>query len=108
VPLSPFWAELAHFFLSGADKEFISKSFMYFKSSVEFILLAAFVPISESNEYDLSNDQDHLKLVVKAPLLLYVKEIKRVPFASKYGVLMNQRFYDPNNRYSYEDDGTQV
>lgn len=31
-----------------------------------------------------------------------------MPYISKYGVLMNQRFYDPLNRYSYEEDGTQV
>lgn len=42
------------------------------------------------------------------PLLLYVKEIKKVPFNSKYGVIMSQRFYDPQNRYLYEEDGTQI
>lgn len=31
-----------------------------------------------------------------------------MPYISKYGILMNQRFYDPLNRYSYEEDGTQV
>ena len=75
---------------------------MYFKASVEFMLLAAFMPISDSNEYDLSNEEDHFKLELKAPLLLYVKESKKIPFESKYGVLMNQRFYDPSNRYMYE------
>ena len=70
--------------------------------------MSAFIPLTESNLYNLSNDQDQLKLSIKAPLLLYVKEIKKVPFVSKYGVLMNQRFYDPKNRYMYEEDGTQV
>jgi len=37
-----------------------------------------------------------------------VKELKKVPYVSKYGVIMNQRFYDPRSRYVYEEDGTQV
>ena len=40
-------------------------------------------------------------------MLLYVKEVKQLPFASKFGVQMNQRFIDPDNKYIFED-GLQV
>ena len=46
--------------------------------------------------------------MTKGPLLLYVKQIKKIAYVSKYGVLMNQRFYDPTNRFSYEQDGTRI
>ena len=40
-------------------------------------------------------------------MLLYVKEVKELSYASKFGVQMNQRFLDPQNKYIYED-GLQI
>lgn len=74
---------------------------MDFGSNAQFMVAAAFMPSSESNEFNMSPEGDQIKLQFKAPLLLYVKELKKMPYLSKYGVLMNQRFYDPTNRYSY-------
>jgi hypothetical protein len=36
-------------------------------------------------------------------MLLYVKEVKQLDFVSKFGVQMNQRFLDPENKNIFED-----
>lgn len=40
-------------------------------------------------------------------MLLYVKEVKELDFCNKYGIQINQRFIDPQNKYYYED-GLQI
>jgi hypothetical protein len=40
--------------------------------------------------------------------MVFVKEIKSMEFNSKYGILINQRFSDPNDQYDYEEDGTAI
>lgn len=40
-------------------------------------------------------------------MLVYIKEVKQEEFQKKFGVLINQRFFDPNNRVAYEEDGTE-
>ncbi len=40
--------------------------------------------------------------------MLFVKEVKQLDFTDKFGVLINQRFFDPDVKYTYEDDGTQI
>jgi hypothetical protein len=40
--------------------------------------------------------------------LVFVKEVKTVPFEKKYGILINQRFFNPDDRYYYEEDGTRI
>ena len=44
----------------------------------------------------------------KQPFLVFVKELKSVNYEKKFGVFLNQRFFNPNDQYSYEDDGTRV
>ena len=41
-------------------------------------------------------------------MLIFVKELKQLDYARKFGVLMNQRFFDPMDRVVYEEDGTEV
>ena len=36
-------------------------------------------------------------------MLLYVKEVKQLDYINKFGVQMNQRFLDPQNKYIVED-----
>ena len=36
-------------------------------------------------------------------MLLYVKEVKQLDFVNKFGVQMNQRFLDPQNKFIFED-----
>jgi hypothetical protein len=108
VPSSPFWAELSRFFLNGQASNFLSQSFMYFKTPIEFILASAFISSESSSNLDLSNSSEGYKVTAKAPFLLYVKEVKEMSYNRKFGVLINQRFIDPVNKFSYEEDGTEI
>jgi hypothetical protein len=49
-----------------------------------------------------------LEIGANAPLLLYIKELKELDYAKKFGVIMNQRFVDNANRYIVEEDGTRI
>jgi hypothetical protein len=40
--------------------------------------------------------------------MLFVKEVKELEYTDKFGVMINQRFFNPLERYAYEDDGTQI
>ena len=40
--------------------------------------------------------------------MLFVKEVKQLPFEKKFGVLINQRFFNPEEMYYYEEDGTRI
>lgn len=31
-----------------------------------------------------------------------------MPYEKKFGVLLNQRFFNPDDRYYYEEDGTRI
>ena len=40
--------------------------------------------------------------------LIFVKEVKQLEYHDKFGVMINQRFFDHEQRFMYEDDGTQI
>lgn len=81
---------------------------MSFTTPIEFMLAACFVSSESSANFDISNDGENYQVCSKVPLLLYVKEVKQLPYLNKFGVLMNQRFIDPTNKYTIEEDGTQI
>jgi hypothetical protein len=37
-----------------------------------------------------------------------VKELKSIAFEKKFAVFLNQRFFNPEDKYKMEDDGTEV
>lgn len=80
---------------------------MYLKTPIDFILASSFIPSESSSNYELSNAGDNNEIHPKSPMLLYVKEVKKLDYAKKFGVLINQRFFDPNNRKAYDEDGTE-
>lgn len=71
------------------------------------MLAACFVAEGSASDYDLDAESDRCALTAKVPMLLYVKELKKVEHTKKFGVIMNQRFFDPSNRKAYEEDGTE-
>lgn len=40
--------------------------------------------------------------------MVFVKEVKEFPVTNKYAVMINQKIYDPNDKFYFEEDGTQV
>lgn len=71
------------------------------------MLAACFISGENSSNFDLDVENDRYAVTAKAPMLMYVKEVKIVDHAKKFGVLINQRFFDPSNRKAYEEDGTE-
>jgi hypothetical protein len=79
---------------------------MYLRSPVEFIIAASFISKESSTNFELNNSGDKYEILAKSPMLIYVKEVKKLEYFKKFGVLINQRFFDPNNKVAYEEDGT--
>lgn len=52
---SSFWSELAKFFLTGGQKDFLNPSFMQLASGIDFILASCFISSESSNAFDLSS-----------------------------------------------------
>lgn len=75
---------------------------MYLKTPIEFILASSFISSDSSSNFELSNADNKYEILVQSPMLIYVKEVKRVEHTKKFGVLINQRFFDPINRIAYE------
>lgn len=81
---------------------------MYLNTPVEFLLAASFLPNENSSDYDIENADDSLKITAKSSFLIFVKEVKSVPYQSKFGIMINQRFFDPKNKFIREEDGTSI
>ena len=52
---SLFWSELANFFINCGQKDFLSSSFMYLNSPIDYFLASAFISSENSNAFDLSS-----------------------------------------------------
>jgi hypothetical protein len=52
---SLFWSELANFFINCGQKDFLSSSFMYLNSPIDYVLASAFISSENSNAFDLSS-----------------------------------------------------
>lgn len=44
----------------------------------------------------------------EASFLVFVKELKEVDYFKKFGVMINQRFFNPDDMHYYEEDGNKV
>lgn len=81
---------------------------MYLTTSVEFTLASCFIPNQKLLEYGLANQGENLVIEASSSFLIFVREVKSLPFERKFGVLLNQRFFNPDDRYYYEEDGTRI
>jgi hypothetical protein len=71
-------------------------------------LAISFLPKNLNADYEISAENGNIIVTANQPLLLFVKEIKLTPYLAKNGIMINHRFFDPTDQYSYEEDGTQV
>lgn len=90
------------------SKDFLSEGFLYFTKPIEFTLACCFLSNISHADYELSNEGDNYIIEANNPFMLFVKEVKELNYTDKFGVLINQRFFNPDERYTYEDDGTQI
>lgn len=75
---------------------------MYLNSAVEFTLACCFVPNQKLLEYGLKSQSEHVLIEASSSFLVFVREVKSLPYEKKFGVLLNQRFFNPDDRYYYE------
>ena len=108
VIMSPFWAAAATHFIEKGEQPFLSHNFMFLRSKVDFTLASCFIPNNKHAEFDLANEEQNQVIQAKSPFLVFVKELKSVQYEKKFGVFLNQRFFNPFDKYYYEDDGTQI
>ena len=81
---------------------------MYLNSSAEFTLAACFIPSQKLLDYGLTNQGESVIIEPASSFLVFVREVKSLPFKKNFGVLLNQRFFNPDDRYYYEEDGTRI
>lgn len=106
VQISPFWAAAALHIATG--QKFNIELFMHLKTASEFTLAVPFIPLSKNAQFDLANAGEEISIKAQDEFILFVRELKSQPYEKKFGVLMNQRFFNPDDRYYYEEDGTQI
>lgn len=81
---------------------------MYLTTAAQFTLAACFIPNQKLLDYGLKNEGDSVNIEANSSFLIFVREVKTLPFEKKFGVLLNQRFFNPDDRYYYEEDGTRI
>lgn len=59
-------------------------------------------------EFDLSNEGESFVITAKNAFSIFVKEVRLTNYNKKFGVIINQRIFDPFNRYAFEEDGTSI
>ena len=81
---------------------------MYLTTKVDFILASSFIPNSRTTAYEMKTHGESVVIEAKNSFNVFVREIKCLPYERKFGVLINQRFYNPDDRYLYDEDGTAI
>lgn len=79
---------------------------MYLTAKHELSLAVGFLPVPFAAKYNIKADGEFLVIAAESPFMVFIKEIKRMEFNNKYGVLINQRISDPADEYTEEEDGT--
>ena len=104
--MSIFWSAAAMHFAKGTP--FGVENFMYLDRKVDLTLAATLIPYNKNSTYELKNEGEFVIIEATSPFMLFVREVKQQPYNKRITVLMNQRFFNPDDRHFYEDDGTQV
>ena len=81
---------------------------MYLQDKISFSLAASFLPSNSNAEFEIKNEGENFVITAKSSFLVFVKEIKQVDYSPKFGIMINHRFFDPQDQYHYEDDGLKV
>lgn len=75
---------------------------MYLNTLFDFVLASCFVPNQKLLEYGLKTEGENVVVEAQSSFLIFVREVKSLPYERKFGVLINQRFFNPDDRYTYE------
>ena len=77
---------------------------MYLRTKAEFTLAATLLPKAKNAAFDLETVEDKYVIRAKSSFLLFVKEMKALPLNKKFGVILNQRIFSPNDKYKVEEE----
>lgn len=104
-----FWADLAkHYSIKKDSEDFLSEKFSYLKNKIEFILACAVLPNEIQSDFELGNHENNYEIKANSSFLIFVREVKSLPYDEFKSILLNQRFFDPQNKYHYDEDGAQI
>lgn len=53
-------------------------------------------------EFELANKEGSYEVTAKSSFLVFVREVKALPFKETGNIVLNQRFFDPKNKYYYD------
>jgi hypothetical protein len=105
--IQPFWSELAeHLVANGSCKNFLPESFIYAISNFsDCITMLSFIDLSfDKIKFDSSVKGNDLVIVAHDNILLLSKEvIEKEGERLDVNVLCAQRFFDPKDRFIYDD-----
>lgn len=66
------------------------------------------MPNEIQSDFELGNHENNYEIKANSSFLIFVREVKSLPFDEFKSILLNQRFFDPQNKYYYDEDGAQV
>lgn len=101
IPPSLFWADLAKHIIQSNSSDFLSDSFWSFNSKREFVLGCSVLPSGEA-DYEIVNSKEKYLISSKSSFLIFAREVKALPFNKSQSLVINQRFFDPNEKYTFE------
>ena len=70
-------------------------------------MACSLIPQDLQCNYELEATENGYKISAKSSFLVFVREVASLPCRTSKTVVLNQLFYDPKNRYIYNDDGSQ-
>ncbi|KRX08037.1 hypothetical protein PPERSA_06215 [Pseudocohnilembus persalinus] len=110
VPMNQFWIDFAqHILETKSLNGFLSNNILFAANHIiemTFVIAVSDMP-SEVPEHQQSTSEKKLTVIPGGNLLLFTKEIKETVGKFRNDILINQRFFDPKDKFSYEDDNTQ-
>ena len=114
IQLNQFWIDLArHIVDNGLSKSFLTHNFITAHSShSEMIAVLSFIslPFTAGEHKYTPRDSRGLEIEAASDLILLTKTIEEAESDLKNDVIVIQRFYDPQDRYtkSTEEPGLQI
>ena len=101
-----FWVDLAqHLLENGIETPFLSWKFIYAtKNHSTLLAVLAFIdlPFEEASHSYNNISGKQLEISMSSNAIIFHKEIKECQSSLKKDLIISQRFFDPNDRYTYK------
>lgn len=71
-------------------------------------MAAPFLPNSPIPHFTLQTDKEEFVVRAESPMMVFVEEVKSLPFERRNGVFVNQRIFDPDDAYTFDEERDKV